>query len=836
MIDKNPYVGLRPYEPNESLLFFGRETQTWELLQRLYTHRFVAVVGSSGCGKSSLLRAGLIPALKGGFLIEDSDEWVVAIMKPGESPLYNLADSLLKELRSVLGKKKLIEKFKLPSTKELLAGIDETGVDAILDLVAPIRKTQNINFFVLVDQFEELFAFAKRKPEDSERTLTDNRNEAITLVNLILELSEQSVVPFYLVLTMRSDFIGDCAEYYGLPEAMNKSQYLVPRLTRQQLKKVIEGPAILSGKKINSKLTSKLINSMGDSQDELPILQHALMRMWEFDHQQDAVEKNIIDFTDYTEIGGLENALQNHAEEVIEPLSESEKITARSVFRALTTIDSHNRIKRRPVRLSRLVEITNTKEKKLLEVIEHFKKSGRSFIYFENIGDEEDKLVDISHESLIRQWKNLKKLVKKEKQYADKYNRLSQTQVWYDADGRLLEGSQFEKEIQWYDELKPTQAWAEQYNSNFDKVEDFIERSRQSKIRHDKAQKNKKKSIRIGFGVVALTAVAGLFFWALSIGANQERAKIEEERKEVMDVAKKMSPLASILVDSTDTELLEAKSDTINVKQDLIELVTYLESQAVLYENEKRPDAAGHVLFITGKDSLFTQAKELRREALRRIDVIEIEMDSISWKETLAMAENSEPDVKFKAYSEYIDKIQGYENNDNAKHYDEAQKRIDGLNALLGDNNWIEASTKSTVSSYFNYININQDESSNSGISQNVSNALDQIKKGKTGWIYAGYKDGNGQFDRGRSIVKVVYHQDEIIETNNYKIPKEEDFITLRGKADRAVYNFFVGNQVTNKKGAPFKSGEVAYVNQVVELANDAVFLQIKYGKIDKTD
>ncbi|MEN8798241.1 MAG: hypothetical protein ABF293_03260, partial [Flavobacteriaceae bacterium] len=67
-------------------------------------------------------------------------------------------------------------------------------------------------------------------------------------------------------------------------------------------------------------------------------------------------------------------------------------------------------------------------------------------------------------------------------------------------------------------------------------------------------------------------------------------------------------------------------------------------------------------------------------------------------------------------------------------------------------------------------------------------------------------------------------------------IPKEEDFITLRGKADRAVYNFFVGNQVTNKKGAPFKSGEVAYVNQVVELANDAVFLQIKYGKIDKTD
>ena len=90
----NPYVGLRPFEAEESLCFFGRREQTAELLRQLGTKRFLAVVGSSGCGKSSLIRAGLIPALLGGFLVEERDRWFVACMKPGDAPLHNLAAAL----------------------------------------------------------------------------------------------------------------------------------------------------------------------------------------------------------------------------------------------------------------------------------------------------------------------------------------------------------------------------------------------------------------------------------------------------------------------------------------------------------------------------------------------------------------------------------------------------------------------------------------------------------------------------------------------------------------------------------------------------------------------
>ena len=94
----NPYVGLRPFEMEEDLLFFGRDKQVLELLQRLHTHPFLAVVGGSGSGKSSLIRAGLIPALKGGYLVEDSSKWKIAVMKPGQNPMYNFAEALLRQV------------------------------------------------------------------------------------------------------------------------------------------------------------------------------------------------------------------------------------------------------------------------------------------------------------------------------------------------------------------------------------------------------------------------------------------------------------------------------------------------------------------------------------------------------------------------------------------------------------------------------------------------------------------------------------------------------------------------------------------------------------------
>ena len=101
-------------------------------------------------------------------------------------------------------------------------------------------------------------------------------------MKLLLEATSQQDVPIYVVITMRSDFIGDCMEYHGLPEAINASQYLVPRMTRDELRAAITGPVAVGGGEIAPRLVLRLLNDVGDDQDQLPVLQHALMRTWDY--------------------------------------------------------------------------------------------------------------------------------------------------------------------------------------------------------------------------------------------------------------------------------------------------------------------------------------------------------------------------------------------------------------------------------------------------------------------------------------------------------------------------------------------------------------------------
>src|SRR5947209_6774876 len=187
----NPFVGLRPFESEESLLFFGRGAQTAELLELLYSNHFVAVVGRSGCGKSSLIRAGLIPKLQAGFLVVDRDRWVVATMKPGDAPLRNLASAVLEAAREDAS----------PSGVAALADeMSASGIEAVINKLAPVLDRAGANFLLLVDQFEEVFRFGSHArvgddPEaEEDASVVRGRDEAADFVSQMLALSEQTEV------------------------------------------------------------------------------------------------------------------------------------------------------------------------------------------------------------------------------------------------------------------------------------------------------------------------------------------------------------------------------------------------------------------------------------------------------------------------------------------------------------------------------------------------------------------------------------------------------------------------------------------------------------------
>ena len=183
----------------------------------------------------------------------------------------------------------------------------------LIDIYEQARLGAEVNLLVVVDQFEELFRYRQLGAAKQEH-VSGISEDAIAFVNLLLEVREQATCPIYVVLTMRSDFLGDCAQFPGLAEAINAGQYLVPRLTRDERRAAISGPMGVGGAEIAPVLLTRLVNDVGDNPDQLSILQHALNRTWAH-WQYESGGTGPLDLTHYDAIGTMAHALDQHAEQ-----------------------------------------------------------------------------------------------------------------------------------------------------------------------------------------------------------------------------------------------------------------------------------------------------------------------------------------------------------------------------------------------------------------------------------------------------------------------------------------------------------------------------------------
>ena len=454
----NPFPGLRPFEASETHLFFGRDGQASEIVSKLEQRRFVAVVGTSGSGKSSLVRAGLLPMLEGGYMASAGSSWRFAVMRPGADPIGNLAAVLADP--AVLGSDRTPPELRKPLVEAVL----RRSALGLADAYQQAQLEPGDNLLIVVDQFEELFRFSRIAHAGG------SDDEGSAFVNLLIEAARWQARPIYVVLTMRSDFLGDCARFSELPETLNDGQYLVPRLTRDQRRATIEGPIAVCGASIAPRLTQRLLNDAGDDPDLLPVQQHALMRTWEAWHVAGG-PPGPIDLVHYEAIGGMSQALSQHADEAYETLATwtdlpGAQTLAQRLFRALCERGTDYRETRRPTRLAELCTLACTDIDAITRVIDNFRCGGRTFVtpgWPTPLGP--DTVIDISHESLIRQWGRLREWVQREARSAALYQRLRQTAQLWPENAALWRNPDLERALAWEREEAPNPAWAQRYGT-----------------------------------------------------------------------------------------------------------------------------------------------------------------------------------------------------------------------------------------------------------------------------------------------------------------------------------------------------------------------------------
>lgn len=489
-----PFPGLRPFAYEDHAYFFGRDDQTYALYRLIDSYRFIAVVGSSGSGKSSLVRAGLLPLLDTETRDVGGRSWLWREMRPGDAPLRRLTAMLASMAQDD-------DPVVASGRRDRIAAQLERSSFGISEALAEMTAIAGQSLVLVIDQFEELFRYATSVNADSSSQAVRARDEATQFVQLLLEASRAPTLKLHVVLTMRSDFIGDCARFHGLPEAVCAAQFLVPSLTRDQLDEVIRQPVEKAASTIDPELVERLLNDCGTEMDQLPVLQHCLSRLWEeagkdqtsklppatgtvATDQQASVGSAAgrhLTLAHYRAIGQFADALSLHADAILKDLpGQRLDLAVKQVFSALSELDKEGRAIRRALKYSRLVAETGVDEPSVRRVLDRFRADDCSFLTppaFEVSELTGDTRIDVGHEALLRRWEKVSGhgadlgWLRIEQQAGERYRGLL---AIAEGDNAVLPAHLVDERLAWWNARPRTAAWAERYGGGFDRVQQLL--------------------------------------------------------------------------------------------------------------------------------------------------------------------------------------------------------------------------------------------------------------------------------------------------------------------------------------------------------------------------
>lgn len=657
----NPFVGLRAFEESEDHLFFGRGKQIDDLLEKFIESRFLAVIGSSGSGKSSLIKSGLLPSIYSGFMTVGKN-WRVAVMRPGENPVGYLAKELAKEgmLYDDTGNSEIpYGAFIEASLRRSENGLVQAYTDA--------RLPSGENLLIVIDQFEELFRFSKYERENNL-----GKSDATHFIQIILAAIRQKQHSIYVLLTMRSDFLGDCAEFRGLPEAINAGQYLVPRMTRDEIREAVTGPVTVSGAAVSQRLVTRLLNSINNDADQLPVLQHAMMRTWDAWYKKEQLSAPI-DFADYEAIGTMDSALSLHADEAYDELhTNEERRICELMFKALTDKAADIRGIRRPRSIADLCILTQGTEKEVKKIVEIFRKPGRTFLMPPpGVPLAADTIIDISHESLMRIWHRLVVWTDEETRSGDLYIRLVNSAHLCSLGQRgLMKNPELEIALSWKDQNNPTAKWAEGYRGDFGQTMEYLEQSREADLAEKKILAKKETARRrLVTGIVALLSILVIASIIVVAEMNRKNGEIkksfkaEQRSKKIAEDLNTIAVKQKLKADSAKFQAIEQRKQADEARD-----------TAVL--ERKAADAAKAEAIRQQAEAIRQKndADASRKDALREKD--------ISRDQTLRIAANE--------YARLIREGPSKENNNENEFYGDGyllayRRHFDRLETLVAD-------------------------------------------------------------------------------------------------------------------------------------------------------
>ncbi len=339
--DVCPYRGLEFFDEAHAEYFFGREDLTDQLIEKLRIGNFAAVVGASGSGKSSLVRAGLIHTLRQGRKFSGSDRWRIQLISPTEQPLKSLAAAFVNPKDSAIDRAEQLRRA------ETLLRDGSTGLSHLVRAsLMSAKHGRNSRLLLIIDQFEEVFTLCQGLQAEHDRQSFFN-----SLVTALREIGDC----FSVVVVLRADFFGKYALYHGLAEQIEQHLVTVTPLTYQQIKDSIVKPAEKAGIICEPNLVYNILLDVVGTPGELPLLQYTLLELWQ-QRQLDADGGTArLTLDAYNELGGVRGTLQKRANDIFHSLTHEEQRVAKRIFIALTQIGDGTEDTRRRIAKTELV-------------------------------------------------------------------------------------------------------------------------------------------------------------------------------------------------------------------------------------------------------------------------------------------------------------------------------------------------------------------------------------------------------------------------------------------------------------------------------------------------